>query len=84
MNMDRLIDIGPECFADGDFEVICYKGENYYKACGEVVRVIEKDGLDPGGHSTCVKRFGHQGGLHQDYDGNMVYKAKEDTDGASG
>ena len=27
-----FIDIGPECFASGDREVICWQGVNYYRA----------------------------------------------------
>ena len=30
---DHII-IGPECFADAEVTVICYKGENFYR--GEV------------------------------------------------
>lgn len=79
MDKDNIINIGPECFADGDLDVICYKGENYYKSCGEIVRLNDPEKGPDGGYSTCVKRFNHQGGLHQDYEGNMIYRAKEDS-----
>lgn len=58
------IDIGPLCFTNGD--VISYKGQNFYRACGEHVSYIEGEGQ---GETTCVKRVGHPGAIHEDYDG---------------
>lgn len=62
-----FIDIGPQCFTDGD--VISYKGENFYRACGELVAELEG-----GGRSHCVKRIGHPGNQHEDYDGRRLTK----------
>jgi len=59
-----FIDIGPECFANKDALVICYKGENYYRACGRLV----KGRLD-GEATTCVKRVNHKNDC-EDYDGD--------------
>lgn len=59
--MEELIDIGPECFTNGN--VISYKGENYYRACGSFVA-----NLPEGGQSYCVKRVDHYG-PHENYDG---------------
>src|SRR4051794_39824807 len=59
-----FIDIGPECFANKDALVISYKGENYYKACG----IMVKGRLD-GGATTCVKRVNHKNDC-EDYDGD--------------
>lgn len=62
--MLKIVDIGPECFTDGDRLVISYKGDNYYRSCGTVV-------LDSGlGSSSCVKRSGHQSKDHEDFFGN--------------
>jgi len=61
-NNERYEDIGPECFTDGF--VISYKGENYYRACGAVV--LWKEG---GATTSCVKRVGHPGSIHEDYQG---------------
>lgn len=61
--MTDIIDIGPECFANGEATIISYKGENYYKTCDALV--IE--GL--GSRSYCVKRCGHGGDIHEDFDG---------------
>lgn len=57
-----FIDIGPECFTDGD--VISYKGQNFYRACDAFV-----SDLPDGGQSFCVKRVGHPGKTHEDYEG---------------
>lgn len=54
--------LGPECFIDGD--VISYQGENFFRACGAFVR----DRPD-GGQTFCVKRTGHPGVEHEDFDG---------------
>lgn len=59
-----IVDLGPECFASGDLSVISWKGENYYRACGEVVTTLET-----GGYSHCVKRRKHPGKVHEDYFG---------------
>lgn len=58
----NLTDIGPECFTDGD--VISYKGENFYRACGAWVCDNPE-----GGAAFCVKRVGHPGDLHESYKG---------------
>jgi hypothetical protein len=70
--MGNFIDIGPECFADPQQNIICYQGENYYRACGEAVHQFGGGGL-----STCVRRFGHAGDLHEDYDGRIRNAAEE-------
>lgn len=59
-----IIDIGPECFASADVHVISYKGDNYYKSCDEFVADRPK-----GGQTFCVKRIGHPGTIHEDWDG---------------
>lgn len=69
-----IVDIGPECFADGEELVISYKGANYYKACDAWVR-----DLDEGGASHCVKRVNHSSILHEDFDGNV--RKREPSDG---
>lgn len=57
-----LIDIGPEAFTNGT--VINYRGDNFYKGCDRWVR-----DLPEGGQSFCVRREGHSGSVHEDYDG---------------
>ena len=64
MNERNIIDIGPQCFTDGDEEVINYKGDNYYKAFDAVV-VVNEDGST----SHCVKRVNHPGNVHEDFYG---------------
>lgn len=60
--------IGPECFTDESLNVISWKGDNFYRACG--VRVFDAGG---GAGSTCVKRKGHDvTKYHEDYDGRVV------------
>lgn len=61
---EGLIDLGPGAFTNG--EVINYEGYNYYKACDVWVSTNE-DGVQ----AYCVKRVGHPGVLHEDYDGNV-------------
>lgn len=55
--LSDYISIGPGAFAIQDLSVISYRGENYYKACGEKVKDIVS-----GGTSTCVfpARFPHE------------------------
>ncbi len=60
-----IIDIGPQCFASGDLSVICFQGENYYRACGELVTGESEDEF-----TTCVKRVNHPDIIHEDYDGS--------------
>lgn len=55
---------GAKLFADPDLLVINFEGENFYRACGEKVRHLEE-----GAMTTCVKRLGHVGDIHEDYDG---------------
>lgn len=61
---EGFIEIGPECFADDKELVISYKGRNFYKACD--IKVTNKE---EGGSTFCVKRVGHPGLLHEDWDG---------------
>lgn len=56
------VDIGASCFMKGD--VINYLGENFYKACSSFVAELEG-----GGQSSCVKRIGHPGIIHEDFEG---------------
>lgn len=49
-----------------DKTVINHEGANYYKACEHIV-AIKIDGV----RSYCVKRIGHPGILHEDFDGNV-------------
>lgn len=63
-----FIDIGPECFSDMDRTVICWKGENFYRACDAVVISHTLNG----GRTHCVKRVGHPGEYHEDFDGNVI------------
>jgi len=51
-------------FANPDESVINWQGNNYYKACDEPVT----ENADGGG-TFCVKREGHPGDIHEDYDG---------------
>lgn len=69
---EDLTIIGPECFAgdiDGDPEVaLSWKGQNYYKACGEYVKK-NPDGSE----TTCVLpvQVIHKHATHMDFDDNM-------------
>ncbi len=67
--MDDVIELGPELFGTSDLNVLNYKGKNYYKACGAVVRHDKDTGVT----STCTKRVGHPHNLHEDYEGNFKY-----------
>lgn len=58
--------LGPEMFTNREHSVICWKGENYYRACGNQVTLN-----DDGSGSTCVKRVDHPGLDHEDYDGQI-------------
>lgn len=66
-----FVNIGKECFADKNLEVISYKGENYYRACGVIVKTTRY------GTTSCVKRVNHPGNVHEDYAGLL----KEDSNG---
>lgn len=63
--------IGPECYTNRDRTVICYKGENFYRACDKLVYDYPPD--DPSGHaqSHCVKRIDHPGVWCEDYNGRL-------------
>lgn len=63
--MSDYITIGPECFADKDAKVICWKGDNYYKACDTPV-TRSLDGI-----THCVKPSGHPSLAHEDYLGQV-------------
>ena len=56
-----IIDLGPDMFASSDLKVINYKGNNYYKACGERVNETP-DGVK----SSCIKPIGHIRWRHED------------------
>jgi hypothetical protein len=60
------ITFAPECFMDGDGNVISFKGENFFRACDNFVRRRED-----GGSSHCVKRAGHPSKDCEDWDGNI-------------
>lgn len=76
--MDGFIDIGPECFTNTEKTVISYQGENYYKACGQLVANI------PGGGQTfCVKRRDHMGDVHEDFRGEIRVNLKMDDEVAA-
>lgn len=62
---ENLKQLDQTAFTNGD--VISYKGENYYRACG--VHVFD---LDNGGKTSCVKRVGHPGNTHEDYEGRTI------------
>lgn len=64
----------PEMFTSEDLSVICWKGENYYRACNEFVSM-----LDDGGKSHCVKRE-HHAGVHEDYEGRITKNDIDFTD----
>lgn len=70
-----MIDIGPSCFASDDEKVINYLGNNYYRACDQVVANNAE-----GGVSFCVKREDHPGDIHEDYDG----RTRQDGTGLCG
>jgi hypothetical protein len=59
MNIDH-----PGMFASADKLVINWDGEQYYKSCGAFVSKV-----GDGGESSCVKREGHPGTVHEDFDG---------------
>lgn len=63
-----IVDLGPEMFASSDFKVISYKGENYYRACGEKVFESKEDGST----SSCIKPIGHLYSDHEDAFGRIL------------
>lgn len=63
-----VIVLGPELFVYNDLRVLCYKGQEYLKPCGEFVR-----DLPGGGASHCVKMVGHpRPREHEDKDGHII------------
>lgn len=52
--------------------IINYKGNNFYMACGTLVTGVPDEGT-----TTCVKRIGHPGDIHEDWDGNQVEGVRE-------
>lgn len=58
----------PEMFASADLKVISYKGENYYRACGEPVWESKEDGTK----SSCIKPRGHLYSDHEDVYGHLL------------
>lgn len=65
-----MIDIGPGCFSDEEKTVISFEGNNFYRACDEFVA-----GHADGSMSYCVKRVGHPGDVHEDFDGVLNSKS---------
>ena len=65
--MEPVISIGPECFVNEQLTVISFKGENFYKACGETV-LRYPDGSE----SACVKRVNHPSLEHEDFMGTTL------------
>lgn len=65
--MSGYIDLGPECFTNEEKTVIGYQGMNFYRSCDEFV-----SDLEDGGQSFCVKRIGHPGNEHEDFDGRKT------------
>lgn len=62
-----VIVLGPELFVYKDERVMCWKGQEYYKPCGEFVRDLED-----GGKSHCVKIVGHaRPREHEDMSGHI-------------
>lgn len=59
-----IIDLGPELFASSDLRVISFKGENYYKVCGQTVWQGED-----GSSSSCIFPLHHPYWKHQDWEG---------------
>lgn len=65
--MEEIIEIGLECFANGDATVIGYKGDTYHKSCEQVVF------RHPDGSATyCTKRAGHPSLEHEDFGGTTL------------
>lgn len=64
-----IVDIAPGMFASDDLKVINYKGDNYYRACGETV--IESL-PDDGSRTSCVKPVGHIMSTHEDCYGHTM------------
>lgn len=63
----NVLVLGPELFLSEDEKVMSYKGQEYYKPCGEFV----KD-LPDGGQSFCVKIVDHFRSMeHEDIHGNI-------------
>jgi flagellar basal body L-ring protein FlgH len=58
------IDLGNGIFTDDEEDVLNWKGNNFYKACGAVVAT-----LPDGSTSTCVKHLGHPSNEHEDING---------------
>lgn len=63
----QVIDLGNSMFCDIEEKVINWKGDNFYKACGQHV-----GSLPGGGTSSCVLPIGHKYGDHIDYDGRST------------
>lgn len=54
-----FVDIGPECFANGEETIVCWKGQEYIKTCGEFVTE-----LADGGAAFCTLAYDHPGTEH--------------------
>lgn len=63
--MDGYIEISPECSVNENGTIISYKDYFYYRSCGVPVKSTHEE------NSFCVKRDGHPGILHEDWDGNV-------------
>lgn len=58
----KPVAIEGKCVVQGD--VISYKGDNFYRSCGYIVT-----GTPLLGSTSCLKRIGHPGNVHEDYAG---------------
>lgn len=64
--------IGPECFTDGEGNVISYKGQEYIKTCGSFVT-----DLPDGGQAFCTLSYDHPGNEH--INTHLVEQPKEES-----
>jgi hypothetical protein len=59
--------LGPGCFMDVEGNVINYQGQNFYRACDEVVF-----NNPHGGVTYCIKPVGHKSSVHEDSRGHTI------------
>lgn len=67
-----VVEITEPLFASADLRVIGFKGDNYYKACGQIVREYPA-----GGTSSCILPEHHTYHECEDIDGNKHIRGFE-------
>lgn len=64
---EEFAQLNRDFFITPDGTVIGYRGKNYYEACDQLVMV-----LPDGSQTHCVRRVGHDGLIHEDYEGHEI------------